>query len=179
MEKLTGSDLAEALARSSRGFVVRGVEDFGEGKVLIKARWKGEVMVFEATIGRVVEGRLPSRVAAAPDGREYTEEEAKRLGLPLYHSKEWLRGALKRYGSVTGIVKATGYTHKVVTLAVVRHGLQGESPRLAQVAKWKAMKEKAEAEWLAGSTPKDIAKAYGVSERTVYGWIKPLKDSVK
>lgn len=115
----------------------------------------------------------------AQSNSERTVEELLELGLPLYQNKGWLREALKEYGSVTGIAKATGYKRSVVAMAVSIHGLTNENPSRAYAVQRRAIKARVQAEWLTGGKPKDLAKSYGVSERTVYLWVQPLREGKK
>lgn len=186
---MNSHDLAELLTTAHDLRVVR-VTHLTGSRAVLAVEWANgnaaftvdivEVLDSNHSAGRAIQSapKLARAVQGAPE--HLTEAQARKRGLPLWWSAEWLTGQLDRLGTFRAVAEAAGVSEQVVSEWGRRHGIS-RKPRVSKRTTAEAVESLASdlregREW--GPVRAD-AERWSVSEATVSRWRKAARATVE
>lgn len=121
---------------------------------------------------------LSKTVQAVP--ADLSEAEARRQGVPLWWSREWLTAELEQHGTFRAVAQNVGVSEQVISEWGRRHGIS-RRPRVSRRAAAEAI-ERLAADLSAGrewASVEEDAREHGVSSATVSRWRQAARRRVQ
>lgn len=172
--------LAELLPRV-RDLKVTRISHLSRQRLILDLEWAGGKATATVDVVEVLAGnagavprleareRLAKVVQDVPD--DLSEAEARRRGVPLWWSSEWLRAQLVEHGTFRSIAAEAGVAEQIISEWGRRHGIS-RKPRVDRhkadaVIETLAVDLSEGREW---PSIQELAERHGVSRATVERW---------